>query len=514
MLHFRVPMAIAARSARPGPRSARPWLAALLSFVFPGLGQAYAGQLRAALLLAAPVAILALAALAALNGVGDVRNGLLSSSFLVAALALNIALFAWRAFAIAHAPMQPLLEPNVAPRERRIGLTTAALLVVVAVAMHAWVGLVVGQLDDTLRQVFDRTPISEPIAGPDDGDGGKGDEPVAAEEPVNRPEYRWDGTERINILLIGTDAHPSREAVLTDVVLVVSVDPVAETAVMISIPRDTGYLPMPDESLFVGGLFPDKVNEIALRASLDPATWCPDLADEPTACGLRSLERSVGLYLGIEIHHYAMVDMAGFAELVDALGGLTLCLPGQLTDPEFDGTLGNLQRSEALVLPAGCHPYDGLDALAYARSRKGWIDMPDGERVYQNDFSRNERQQKLLLALRAELAEGDLFFELPAVLRAIGRSVSTDVPRDQAGDLASLLPLITGPDIERVVLDYPEFVELPADPNANYLLLPRRDAIRAEMARLFGDEALRGWYLGTTAATPSAAEAEGGGQAN
>jgi anionic cell wall polymer biosynthesis LytR-Cps2A-Psr (LCP) family protein len=129
--------------------------------------------------------------------------------------------------------------------------------------------------------------------------------------------------------------------------------------------------------------------------------------------------------------------------------------------------------------------------------------MPDGTEVGQSDFSRNERQQKLLLALRNELDEADLLFELPAVLRAIARSVSTDVPRGQAGDLASLLPLITGTHIERVVLGYPDFVEAPANPDMNYLLVPRRDAIREEMARLFGADALTGWYLGTTAAGPN-----------
>ena len=154
------------------------------------------------------------------------------------------------------------------------------------------------------------------------------------------------------------------------------------------------------------------------------------------------------------------------------------------------------------MLPAGCHEYDGIDALAYARSRKGWIEMPDGTREPQSDFTRNERQQKVLLALRDELAEADLIFELPAVLRAIGRTVSTDFPRDQAGDLASLLPVIAGPDIERVVLGYPEYVDLPTDPDVNYLLIPKRDAIRDEMARIFGEDELRGWYLDSSEPQP------------
>ena len=162
-----------------------------------------------------------------------------------------------------------------------------------------------------------------------------------------------------------------------------------------------------------------------------------------------------------------------------------------------------------LVLPAGCHQYDGLEALAYARSRKGWIDMPDGERIPQNDFTRSERQQQVLLALRRELPRRTPCFELPGVLDAIGRTVSTDFPRAQAGDLASLVPLISGPDIERLVLSYPDYVDLPTNPDVNYLLIPKRDAIRDEMERQFGEDELVGWYLATEADGPTS-DAEAG----
>ncbi len=474
------------------PRHPRPWLAALLSFIFPGLGQAYAGRRVLAAVLALPVALLILGVLVLLNGIGGpMRNGLLSSGFLVGVIIGNIVLFGWRSFAIAHAG---LATPIPDRHERRTSLLSVAILIVLTIVMHAWVGIVVAHLDDTLRQVFGGNAVpNEPVPDPS---GSGAEEP---DEPINTPEYRWDGTDRINVLLLGTDAHETREAVLTDVVMVVSIDPVEETAVMISVPRDTGFIPLPDESMFTGGLYPDKVNGLFATASRSPETWCPDLEGDAdsNACGLRTMERAVGLYLGLDIHHYALVDMAGFAELIDALGGLRLCLPGELHDPEFDGSLDNLEVEEAVVLPAGCHEYNGLDALAYARSRKGWIEMPDGTRVTQTDFSRNERQQAVLIALRDEIAQGDLIFELPGVLRAIGRSVSTDFPRNQAGDLASLLPFIAGPDIERVVLGYPEYVDLPTQPEVNYLLVPRRTAIREEMARIFGEDELSGWYLGS-----------------
>jgi len=480
----------------------RPWLAALLSFILPGLGQAYAGRARPAVVFAVPVLLLGSVAALVLTGVvGGLRNTLLSRDVLVAVLVVNVLLFAWRAVSVWHAGLTPA---EVARADhRRVALATVIVLLVATAAMHAWVGVVVARLDDTLTQIF-ATPAAR--ADPVDpqstaAPGGEAPGAVAA-----APEYRWDGTERVNVLLLGTDDAPGRESVLTDVILVVSVDPVAQTAVMVSVPRDTGFVPLSDTSVFDDGLFPEKINAIATRASLDAEAWCPDLADDPEACGLRTVRETVGLYLGIGIHHFALVDMAGFAQMIDAVGGLDLCLPGRLVDPEFDGSLTNRARGEPLVLPAGCHHYNGIDALAYARSRKGWIEMPDGTIEGQSDFARSERQQLLLLALRRELAEADTLFELPALLSAIGRTVSTDFPREQAGDLASLLPLIAGPDIERVVLGYPDFVDAPSDPAFNYMLLPKRDAIREEMARLFGADALQGWYLGT-ASGPEAPEA-------
>ncbi|MEP7106092.1 MAG: hypothetical protein ABI838_09630, partial [Chloroflexota bacterium] len=91
------------------------------------------------------------------------------------------------------------------------------------------------------------------------------------------------------------------------------------------------------------------------------------------------------------------------------------------------------------------------------------------------------------------------------ILDAIGRTVTTDFPRSKAGDLATLLPLIAGPEIERVVLGLPKFVDPPVNPQVNYLLIPRREAIRAEMKRLFGKRSpLTGWYVGSTAPAPPA----------
>lgn len=502
-------------------RAPRPWLAALLSFIFPGLGQAYAGRPVVAAVLALPVVALIVVAVVLVGVLGEaLRNSLLSSGFLITVLALNVVLLLWRAFAISDAGLTT--AHAVRRRERQIAVVAVVALLAATLAMHGWVGIVVAHLDGTLTQVFsgaDANGIGGGGNGGETGDGeGKPGDPdasgVPVANPMAEPEYSWDGEERINILLLGTDAAPGRDRIITtDVIMLLSVDPATETAVMISVPRDTGFMPLPDSSIYADGVFPGKANALAATAAQNPARWCPDMSEEvePTRCGIEALQRSVELYTGTAIHYYAIVDMAGFAELIDALGGVELCLPGRLVDPDFGHTMSAAPGGR-LVLPAGCHHYDGLEALAYARSRQGWIVMPDGERVQQTDFDRNERQQRVLLALRNELADADLIFELPAVLTAIGRTVSTDFPRDRAGDLASLLPMITASDIERVVLGHPEFVDLPLQPNVNYILTPRRDAIRDEMARIFGRDELSGWYLGTDGPAPARADADEVGQ--
>jgi LCP family protein required for cell wall assembly len=484
----------------PSPATRQPALAAFLSFLFPGLGQAYVGERRLAALLALPVLALILAGLiGALLGGRQALNSLFSASFLTALIALDLALMVWRLFAIAHvgfagrAPASAPMSSQEASgtgghvSARRVGtLAVVVLLLVATVGMHAWAGLLVGRLNDTLGDVFSGV--------------GRGNVPRSGGNPgpLNLPDYAWDGTERINFLLLGIDAGGSRKESLTDTILAVSVDPVSKTAVMVSVPRDTGFMPLPDRSIYPDGLYPKKINALSTEASEDPARWCPDLPpDDVEACGLRTLERTVGLYLGISIQYYATVDLEGFTQIIDAVGNLTLCLPGKLVDATYNGPGDTWGPRRGVELPAGCSEYDGVHALAYARARKGYIEMADGTRQQQDDFKRADRQQQVLLELRKQFAQLDLFFELPDMLDAVGSTILTDFPRGKVGDLASMLPLITGPDIRRVVLDLPTFVDPPVDPSVNYMLIPRRDDIQAGMRRLFGARDVVGWYIAT-----------------
>ncbi len=465
---------------RPRPAA----IAALLSFLFPGLGQAYLGERRAALLFAGPIVVVALGAIATAIVLDErLLNELLSAPVLLGLVVANLLLLAWRLGSIGHAGLR---RDHGHGTPRAMSLVLVVALLATTAGMHAWAGMLIGQLNASLGEVFG-------------GGNGQTGGPPGGRDPLNRPTYRWDGTERITFLLLGVDSGVGRHQALTDTILVVSVDPLAGSAIMVSVPRDTGFVPLPDRSVYFDGLYPHKINGLSTEASDAPEIWCPDEVIDPANCGLRTLERAIGLYLGISIQYYATVDLQGFADLIDAVGGVTLCLPGPMIDPEYGGPTW---AGVGIELPGGCERYDGVHALAYSRVRKGWVELPDGTREYQNDFMRSDRQQNVLLELRREFAKADLIFEFPAIMTAIGSTVETDFPRSLAGDLASLLPLITGPDIKRVVLGYPEFVDPPLDPLVNYLLIPRRRDVRSEMQRLFGPE-LEGWYLGSRAEGPS-----------
>lgn len=93
------------------------------------------------------------------------------------------------------------------------------------------------------------------------------------------------------------------------------------------------------------------------------------------------LVRTIRDLSGIEVAHYVRVTFGGFVDLVDAVGGVELCLDEAISD-----------RDAGIDLPAGCQRLDGPDALGYVRVRK--ID---------DDLHRIERQQQFLKALAAEV---------------------------------------------------------------------------------------------------------------
>lgn len=423
-----------------GPTDRRRILAAVLSALIPGLGQAYNRRTRLALGLFIPFAIVAAVALLAIWAVPAPR--LLASAIvprnLDLLLGLNLVILAWRLIALGQA----FFDTRFELRSGGLGLVGLAVVILVTIAPHVGAQYVGGLARSTFAEVFD-------------GD-------VLAAHSDARPDRVPGQNERLNVLLVGIDAAADRDHALTDSLIVVSLDPVGRSVSLASLPRDLVNVPLGD-----GRTYAPKLNSLLSYATAHPADF--------PAGGMRTLENAAGALLGIPIHYYATVDLAGFSKMVDAVGGVDVDVKTRLEDPKYRGF--GITGRKGVTFEVGPQHLDGTHALAYARIRRS-----EG----QTDFTRQARQQEILMALRAKIVKGDALLSLPSLLEAVGKTVATDLPPERLPDLAVLADEIPTKRIVRVVVQYP--LIHPAKPGQNKygaVQLPDLDRILAMATGLF-----------------------------
>jgi LCP family protein required for cell wall assembly len=187
---------------------------------------------------------------------------------------------------------------------------------------------------------------------------------------------------------------------------------------------------------------------------------------------MRTLEDAAGALLQIPIHYYARLDFRGLIKVVDAVGGVDIVAPRAFEDPGYDG-YGEGRKGFSIT--AGPHHLDGADALAYARSRKA---------LGESDFTRQARQQQILVALRGQVSRGgSLLFQLPDLLDAVGQTISSDMPVERLPELAAILEEVGKHDVTSVVIRSP--LVHPKSTRYGDSQAPDLAAIRAVAAGLF-----------------------------
>ncbi|GAA4862018.1 LCP family protein [Saccharopolyspora cebuensis] len=298
------------------------------------------------------------------------------------------------------APEAPRTGRRTAARITGRGLIALFSAVVLGTTATGWFLL------DRLDDVSSSTVLAEPAA-PDEA------------EP---PPPRDDGA--LDLLLVGsdsrTDAHgnPLPESVLrelrtesspglnTDTLVVVRVphDGAAPTAV--SIPRDT-YTEVP------GGR-PEKINAVYGLAKAAAAR--EEGADEAGSrlAGQRALVRTVQRLTGVRIDRYAEINLLGFYEITEAVGGVRVCLRQATSDPDSGADFA-----------AGPQRIAGGDALAFVRQRGG---LPRG------DLDRIVRQQVFMASLAGEVFSSGTLTD-PARLNGLIAALRRSVVLDQDWDV-------------------------------------------------------------------------------
>ncbi len=422
-------------------------LAALLSFVFPGLGQAYNGDAAIAWILAAPIILLALMAILAISLVHGLLNQLLDTRFLWGLIVLDGVLLAWRLVAVLQAYLR-----RERPRLRRWTTYSVALLVILTVAMHVLPGYYAFKAIDTLGAVAGSgTSIHDSFGGV----------PIELPPPSEIPNPSSD---RINVLLAGIDWKPGRGEHLTDTLLVVSIDPTTGQTAMISVPRDLYGVKLPD-----GRTYNAKINSLLIVASTNKQAY-------PLG-GVGTLKATIGELLGIRIDYFASINLLGFKAAVDSIGGVDVTVTRAINDPTY---IDEYEHHTGFYISAGVHHMNGHTALAFVRSRKGAGD---------NDFTRAARQQQVLAAIRSKLTAGNLLTALPGLLDAVKNTISTDVPSDQISVLAQAVQDADLKDVQRAVIQPPLVHSVFPGPGGAYILVPDFAAIRELGQRLMGDGA-------------------------
>ncbi len=430
---------------RPNPRAP---LAALLSFLFPGLGQAYNGQSGLAWLLAGPTLVLVVAVIAVmLTGTSQLLARLFDVRFLIGLIVLDLVLLAWRLIAVVQAHGR-----RERPSPRSWATWATALLVTVTLAMHALPAYYAVKAIDTLGAVA--------LGGAHGSDLGD-TFPVFSglPQPSDQPDLK--AGERVNILLVGVDSAPGRVTQLTDTMLVVSLDPNGTKSAMISVPRDLYGTPLGD-----GRVFNAKLNSLMVRAASDPKRY-------PLG-GVGTLKAAIGELLGVRIDYFAAINLIGFKQTVDSIGGVDITVQRAISDPTYYDEFG---RHVGFYIKPGTYHMNGRTALAFVRSRKG---------VGDNDFTRADRQQQLLEAVRAKLTAGNLLLALPGLLDAVKNTIATDVPSERIAELAQAVQAADMSQLQRIVLQPPEYMTADPHSSAGYILIPDLEAIRAIGESLLG----------------------------
>ncbi|MEL4319036.1 LCP family protein [Leifsonia sp. YIM 134122] len=264
---------------------------------------------------------------------------------------------------------------------------------------------------------------------------------------------------KYNILLLGGDAGPDRDGLRPDSISVVSIDSTTGKAVMVGLPRDLQYAPFspgPMADKYPDGYGYDDVcdvdvcqlNSIYTEVELKSPEMYPDAAALGSEPGIEAMRDAAEGITGLPIQYFVLIDMQGFSDLIDALGGVDIQVTDRVPlggDEELNGV--------AEWFEPGMQHMDGYHATWYARSRHG-----------SSDYDRMQRQRQLQDAVLKQFNPANVLAKFQGIASAGAQVVKTDIPQSMLGyfvDLASKtkeLPVtnleMVPPDVDPTEPDY------------------------------------------------------------
>ena len=271
----------------------------------------------------------------------------------------------------------------------------------------------------------------------------------------------WNGTARLNILLMGIDRRPGETglAYRSDTMMLASFDPVTNELGILSIPRDL-YVPIPGYSA------PQRINSALPLGEQQRAGFGPTLAMQ-----------AVQANLGMGVNAYAVIDFTALMKLVDDIGGIEVDVPEAISDYQFPSMDYGY---DPLVLQAGLQHMDGYTAQKYARTRHG-----------SSDFDRARRQQQVLFAIRDRILSVNslpqLIIQAPSLYASVSQNVYTQLSLDQMIQLVLWLKDLPADHIHTGVMDE-HYVQNYTTEDGAEVLVPYPGALPRLLAQVFGND--------------------------
>lgn len=233
----------------------------------------------------------------------------------------------------------------------------------------------------------------------------------------------------ITVLLLGTDAYPNRPGIRTDSMMVASIDTKTGNTTLFGIPRNLNGWQVRKSGLGAK-LFPygtrcgadcwltNYWRTVSDYVTAHPAEF---QGQRPQDVALDELTNVIDDFLGIPIDNTVIVDIRGFSELVDAIGGVDITVKERLPKGGKLNDAGQIiPGSITGWIEPGRQHMDGYTAMWYSRSR-----------VTTDDFSRMRRQRCMMAALARQVNPTTLLTKLPAILRVAQNNIATDIDMSQ-----------------------------------------------------------------------------------
>lgn len=286
---------------------------------------------------------------------------------------------------------------------------------------------------------------------------------------------------RYNFLVMGGDAGADRQGRRPDSIIVLSIDAQTGKTVTISIPRNLQNAQFSPNSP-MRKIYPNGYNcgdnciinflygEVTDKyQNLYPGEQDP---------GAQAMMDAAGGTLGLTVQGYVLIDMAGFSQLINALGGVRVNaggwvpISGAATDQ-----IGGHEPPVGWIAP-GEQTLNGDQALWYARSRE-WV----------TDYSRSQRQQCIQQAILKQMNPATVLTKFNDIANAGAKVIESDLPQQQLGSFLDLALKAKGFPLDRLTIGPPDFdINFPTYPDFPVLQQRVKDLIAGKAPESAGTD--------------------------